>query len=1213
MKFWFLRKQMLLLGAHFIYAIAGFSQSSVTSSGIDAFEKIPKTPSVASFAKMKEFPVNLNSGLIDVSIPLYTIRTGSIELPIYLSYAGGGIRVNELASRVGMGWSLNAGGVITKQINGLDDMYAETLQMHQFVKPDYTDFNGRYETNFNSVKELHDALAGDYEHPHRLQRFLGQVNLGRLDTEPDLYVYGGPSGSGSFLFDQSLLKFRKTNRDGTLIFLEDNTNSDNLNAHFSIQDTRGVVSKYGAIEKILNPLLDIPGAQPRNTELPNAWHLSEVGDGIHNKTVRLYYNKVYREVVGGYSHNRTFASSGFLKSNNHYQIRRKGDDVELNRIEFPEGWVEFIEAVEPQSDYPGISLKEIRIYNAENRIIKAFQFNYSYHRRMLFLSSIREVGYNRFGIATFNEPYVFTYDFSQNVPDRFSYGQDKWGYANGKLNNQSLIPDDLLIYPFQYPEIFGDRSLSPQHAKAGILQKIVYPTKGEVEFQYGQNYMDGSPTGGLRIERQIFKEKITGSEYITEYEYNNSGSRAFEPSFIYSFVHLFTSGSDLEFQVSSNPVNTFFTYTSTPVQYSEVSEIKKGPSFNLLTKHFYSEIQLGETFPAIGGVPQPKNSLLPQLSGKEYKTEYYKFNSISGLYDKQKSLYLDNVPINGKQDKIWGIQAAWNFPLSSQWAVWDYNDPYTQGPTIDDPMNLLVGTNSYSHLIESVLPIQKVETDELASVVTSNVEYIYDASNSNVKKQTVHLSNGDKQVTEYTYANDYPEHNNGNSWDYSFRQLREYNLITAPVEIYTYLLKGQSEQKYVISGNLFRYEDGLLKTVYKLEVGKGVTDYVETVNNPTQFVFDSRYKLSEEILSYSNKRLPSTIKKATGVASIIYDPTNEAVLASVRNAAYEDVFYNSFEYDEWGIWNTTGDPVFVPGGVTGFNALQLEVGQTVGVSVETGKKYKVSFWSPSSTIKINGLTPLVVKERLGWTLYTMEINGVDHVTISGEGIIDEVRIYPPNARMTTFTYHKAENVHSSSSEADEIVYYYYDIFDRLLFVKDDFGNIREKYCYSLAGQATTCELYYSEELSRNFQKNNCLPGGVGESLFVSLPDSMFTSTTSLQDANQKALDFGQMRANTELSCTYSTIPIYYTNTGEIVGTTVTFTNQETYQQWTYEIQQGSDLIAELPPGTYNIAFDANNPSALLYFATCSYYGFGSSVTFYNVVLDLGCNQIEIGY
>ncbi len=82
---------------------------------------LPPVGTAGELSKYGDIPVDLSSGMVSVGIPLGTATGRQLNVPITLSYHGGGIKVDQVASWVGTGWSLQAGGVITRSVKGIPD------------------------------------------------------------------------------------------------------------------------------------------------------------------------------------------------------------------------------------------------------------------------------------------------------------------------------------------------------------------------------------------------------------------------------------------------------------------------------------------------------------------------------------------------------------------------------------------------------------------------------------------------------------------------------------------------------------------------------------------------------------------------------------------------------------------------------------------------------------------------------------------------------------------------------------------------------------------------------------------------------------------------------------------------------------------------------------------------------------------------------------
>ena len=165
-------------------ALASFGQT--TSNKLESY--IPPAPNVAALALYGDIPVNAYTGIPNISIPLYTINSKDINLPISLSYHAGGIRIVDEASWVGLGWSLNAGGIISRTIRGEDDFSNTSLGYYKtpgMPQPISSDPNS---PNYNNI----NLTTTD------LPYFQDQCEANK-DSEPDIFTFNFFGKTGKFI------------------------------------------------------------------------------------------------------------------------------------------------------------------------------------------------------------------------------------------------------------------------------------------------------------------------------------------------------------------------------------------------------------------------------------------------------------------------------------------------------------------------------------------------------------------------------------------------------------------------------------------------------------------------------------------------------------------------------------------------------------------------------------------------------------------------------------------------------------------------------------------------------------------------------------------------------------------------------------------------------------------------------------------------------
>ncbi|EQB92711.1 RHS repeat protein [Elizabethkingia anophelis] len=88
-----------------------------------AFKKEPPKPEPFSFKNdIDDENVNLSTGILAPSIPITVLNTPNLSENIALQYVkGAGIRVNDISSDIGLGWELNCGGYISREVKGFAD------------------------------------------------------------------------------------------------------------------------------------------------------------------------------------------------------------------------------------------------------------------------------------------------------------------------------------------------------------------------------------------------------------------------------------------------------------------------------------------------------------------------------------------------------------------------------------------------------------------------------------------------------------------------------------------------------------------------------------------------------------------------------------------------------------------------------------------------------------------------------------------------------------------------------------------------------------------------------------------------------------------------------------------------------------------------------------------------------------------------------------
>jgi hypothetical protein len=474
------------------------------SYGINA-QTIPatvdiKSPEVAAFNKNIETPVSLYTGVPNISIPLYNIHIRDVDVPITLDYHAGGIRADEEATWVGLGWSLNYGGQITRTIKGSAD------------EKSYFGATGEYSVaGFNSLPTniTTDVINGTTQiilstSDEEREEDIEDAKMGEShDYMPDDFHYSVLGYSGEFMFSQPLNKFVLFPREDISVQQFSNPpGSFGLNAAFyywNLQLPNGISVDFGkdAVTSQSNLSASTPATK-------SSWLVKCIRNNT-NDSISYSYNpysySAYKLTGESYLHTQEIQSESMNVSQFGYS------DVQVNSISFPNGTINFITA--PRSDMPTNYLSEIDVVANSGVVLRkvVFYYSYFYGNNYDILPTINPIINNYVPTAYkfqrlrldslkilggVEKPLTYKFDYYSNsqAPSKFTFSQDHWGFYNGIANTgiYTFMPS---LYPFSNENISGfaggDRRVNPSVSNMFSLHDITYPEGGKTEMVYENN------------------------------------------------------------------------------------------------------------------------------------------------------------------------------------------------------------------------------------------------------------------------------------------------------------------------------------------------------------------------------------------------------------------------------------------------------------------------------------------------------------------------------------------------------------------------------------------------------------------------------------------------------------------------------------------------------------------------------------------------------
>ncbi len=1153
-----------------ILALSANAQDSYINTTIS----VPPAPTAASLGKYGDVPVGLYTGVPNISVPLYSIAEGNLSLPVSLSYHSQGFKTEDMASSVGLGWSLNAGGVITRAVKGVPDDFNGDLwgsnapssynnycstgtYVGTNVECSYPSYG--YLTTRTNIEPLSYSSDDDYE----------KLAKNILDGEQDIFYFNFAGYSGSFIFNKDgvprffskqnlevtysrdgngdIYKFQIVDGNGNIYYFEDYEVSTITNCHYSVQD---FYPGYGGNEIFYANESDNSFFDPGTKQPPfiSSWHLTKIKNASSTHEVNFTYSNETQQYKNNFSQQYAQGSvmNNFSRSVSYNSVVTK----KLYSIVWSQGKITYSYAHERQDigcNLPGgityipvYALTHIYIYDAANTLLKKYELDYNYFGTAPFANPAQNTGSNfdcnfrklkLLSVKEFNSlqteskpAYLFDYDVSVTPAPTYTAKKDFWGYQKNTapVVGQSKIPkmyyhgvidayskSTYAIIPYKsYLWSRGTYDISPEASgqTAFLLTKITYPTGGSTSFEYEPHEYNLLGTnrigGGARIKKMTDSDGA-GTNIIKNYSYKDdvtpslsSGVIMSLPTHVKNSVSCSPSGEVTIFTKSLSGLGSTFGST---VGYKRVVVEYNG---NGKTESFFN------TQGAIGSVSEECIG-----SACMYESTTSTFVSTGNCHE-------DNFPFAENPNFDWfrGVLNEERVYNSSNQMVRKTVNEYTVknyekikwlkvGIYNNAPLTMRY---SYSYLLSGWKVLSKQTTTDYDVIhagrqLQTVVNYYYDnADHLQMTKTSTADSKGRITETVYRRSKDYI------GTGTILTTLNNQHRLNEVIEKQVWL---SGSPKKLLGAEFTDYAD------YSGTTGNPVSQFLpskkyiletavpiaSTAFNDTYFstnpVLDSRYKLVSEFNFDSKDNLTRRSIYNTGLRNhdiAIFGYSKNKVIANVENASNIECGFTSFESDDQNLWENAGSFILSSDAHCGIKSCNMAPAGVVARNYfipvnEQNKKFILSCWIKTNSAAAGTVGELVLctianngsnvqypgdteaRQSLPfgntngqWKYIEVETDLLGIKNVSGiplstdlgirsfvwntsgstQVLVDDLRFYPKDARMSTYTHIPLVGVSSISDENSNCIFYEYDTFGRLKLTKDQNGKILEKTDYN---------------------------------------------------------------------------------------------------------------------------------------------------------------------
>lgn len=519
---------------------------------------------VALMAGKISAQVSLQTGSATFSLPIFNWEDDKSRLNslLALSYnSGSGLKVNDIPSNVGQGWSLVSGGAIVRMQNGEPD--------------DQWPRNGtEWDVTKYPAGMLYATVPASQGCPVALTKYpiygwknqiYNQHNVVVEDKQLDYFAFQFNGKAGMFVIDPANPGNCKSIGDTKIkITFQQDANLVNQGIRtritsFSVQDVDGLIYKFtshGKVKILKSEYCDagmtqylrqpkfqsgkvyhqggFDNGQIVNPWVINSWYLTEIEDALTHR--KIFFNYTTRSISNNAGEDVIF------NGDKNYAIvfHKKSITLtpELTSVTFPDGHTVTLNYGAPRQDLNGDYVLSSIDVTYQGRYLSKHELNTSYfilnrygtpvsdfQKRVsrLCLLSVRKIGPD---LTEDTPPYKFDYYSGSNAPDdfvppTFSFAKDNWGYYNGDKSRgywyEYISPTNTTLSGITNSNhvkglcyLRNDVSgvyLNPKtgYARNGLLRQVIYPTGGTLTYEYEQNtgVLGGSSreVGGVHVSK----------------------------------------------------------------------------------------------------------------------------------------------------------------------------------------------------------------------------------------------------------------------------------------------------------------------------------------------------------------------------------------------------------------------------------------------------------------------------------------------------------------------------------------------------------------------------------------------------------------------------------------------------------------------------------------------------------------------------------------